>query len=112
MNATPNATGLTHREINLLCTVFRCVPDIYKVVLFGSRAKGTHRPESDIDLALMGVNDSLKIEAIAEALESLPIPYRFDVKSYDGIRSPLLRAHIKRVGVFIYHRDAPDQVGD
>ncbi len=100
-----SSTGLTDRELDQICAVFRPVAAIREVVLFGSRARGSHRPESDIDLALVGVADELQAEAVAETLESLPLPYRFDVKAYDGIRYAPLLEHIKRVGISLYRRE-------
>ncbi|MBF0123877.1 MAG: nucleotidyltransferase domain-containing protein [Magnetococcales bacterium] len=98
-------TGLSDRELALMHTVFRQIPEIREVVVFGSRAKGNYRPQSDVDLALVGVADELKAEAISEALDQLPMPYKFDVKAYDGIRYPPLLEHIHRVGVSIYVRE-------
>ena len=98
-------TGLSARELELMDGVFRRYPDIQQVVLYGSRAKGTHRPQSDIDLALIGVKDALEVEAMALELDELPLPFRFDVRAFEGIRNALLRAHIDRVGIPLYRRD-------
>ncbi|HEY5769826.1 MAG TPA: nucleotidyltransferase domain-containing protein [Terrimicrobium sp.] len=46
--------GLTPDELTLVAGVFRRHPEIRSVKLFGSRAKGTHTPHSDVDLALWG----------------------------------------------------------
>lgn len=100
--------GLTPQKIDLLRTVFRRFPAIREVVLYGSRAKGTYRPESDIDLALVGVDDDVQAEAVADELDELPLPYRFDVKAYGGIQYGPLREHIARVGVSLYRRDPPE----
>jgi predicted nucleotidyltransferase len=105
-------TGLTSREIDLMRKVFRYFPAISEVILYGSRAKGTHRPESDIDLALIGIDDDIQAEAVADALDALPLPYRFDVKAYSGIEYNPLREHITRVGVSLYRGDLSNQVGD
>jgi len=107
-------SGLTEREVALMHAVFRAVPRISRVVLFGSRAKGTHRPQSDVDLALIGIADDLQAEAVAEALDLLPMPYRFDVKAYDSIAYRPLLEHIERVGVTLYDRNKngrPDAMG-
>ncbi|MEO5369934.1 MAG: nucleotidyltransferase domain-containing protein [Magnetococcus sp. DMHC-1] len=98
-------TGLSQRELALMQAIFRRVPEIRTVVVFGSRAKGNHRLHSDVDLALMGVADGLKAEAVADALDQLPMPYKFDVKAGDGILYPPLLEHIRRVGVTIYRRE-------
>jgi uncharacterized protein len=100
-------TGLSPDEIERMRSVFRRVPAIGEVVLYGSRAKGTHRPGSDIDLALVGLDDPLQAEAVAEELDELPTPYRFDVKAYGSIADGPLREHIARVGVSLYRRDPP-----
>lgn len=97
-------TGLALPEIELMRGVFRRVPAILEVVLYGSRAKGTYRPESDIDLALVGVEDDVQAEAVADELEELPLPYRFDVKARSSIHYPPLEEHIARVGIILYQR--------
>ncbi len=101
--------GLTSHEINLIRGVLRRFSTIREVVVYGSRAKGNYRPESDIDLALIGVDDELHTEAVAEELEDLPLPYRFDVKAYSSIKHVPLQEHIARVGVSLYRRDASDK---
>ncbi|MBI3800667.1 MAG: nucleotidyltransferase domain-containing protein [Deltaproteobacteria bacterium] len=104
--------GLTPHEIDLIREVFRRFPAIREVALYGSRAKGTYRPESDIDLALVGVDDDVQAEAVADELDELPLPYRFDVKAYGGIKYGPLREHIGRVGISLYQRDPPEQDED
>ncbi|HYU36245.1 MAG TPA: nucleotidyltransferase domain-containing protein [Thermoanaerobaculia bacterium] len=94
--------GLTSRELDLIRTVLARHPAITGAILFGSRAKGTAQPESDIDLALEGIEDPLRAEAIASELEELPLPYRFDVKALAAIRYRPLLEHIARVGVRIH----------
>jgi predicted nucleotidyltransferase len=94
--------GLSPREIELLHTVFHQHPEISAVVLYGSRAKGTHKPESDIDLVIDGIADPLRAEGVAAELEELPLPYQFDVKAFSDIHSPALREHIRRVGRLVY----------
>lgn len=103
--------GLAPHEIDLIREVFRRFPAIREVALYGSRAKGTSRPESDIDLALIGIDDDIQAEAVADQLDELPLPYRFDVKAYCCITYGPLRDHIVRVGVSLYRRDSSDQAG-
>ncbi len=38
--------------MNECCTKISALPDVHKIVLFGSYAKGIAEPESDIDLAV------------------------------------------------------------
>lgn len=94
--------GLTKQELAEICSIFHCHPEISKVILFGSRAKGTSKPNSDIDLAVEGVSNDLQVEALAMELDELSLPYKFDVKSVNKIRNPALIDHINRVGINIY----------
>lgn len=97
-------TGLTEYEINLMKQVFDKTPRLQEVVLYGSRAMGTHRRSSDIDFALVGLNDDLEAEAVAMELDELPLPYKFDVRALEQIKHQPLREHIERVGVKLYQR--------
>ena len=99
-----SAIGLLPSELQSLRSVFARHPEIQEVVLFGSRAMGNHRPESDIDLAVRGLEDERAVEALADELDELPLPFLFDVKSLDGIRNPALLEHVRRVGRSIYAR--------
>lgn len=92
-------SGLTQHELDLIRGVLSRNPEITGAVLFGSRAKGTASPASDVDLALEGIDEQLAAEAIANELDELPLPYRFDVKALAAIRDQPLREHIARVGV-------------
>lgn len=98
------APALQAAELELLNRVFRRHPEISDVRLFGSRAKGTHQTNSDIDLVLGGAVDELRAEAIAAELDELPLPYHFDVMPFTQIVSPSLREHIERVGITLYVR--------
>ena len=97
-----SGVGLTSHELELIRSVAARYPHLSGVILFGSRAKGTATPSSDVDLALEGVDDALEAERIAGELEDLPLPYRFDVKALTAIQSEPLRDHIARIGVRIY----------
>lgn len=89
-------------ELEKICAVFRRHPEVTEVKLFGSRAKGIHRPESDVDLALWGDVDALTAQAIASELDELPLPYRYDVLAFSSVRLPALRDHIERVGIKVF----------
>ena len=70
--------------------------------IFGSRAKGTHSPNSDVDLAMCGDLDAVRAESIAAELDDLPLPYRYDVKAFHLIKLRPLCEHIERVGIKVY----------
>ena len=68
-------------------------PEVEKAVLYGSRAKGTYRPGSDIDLTLCGgeLNHTL-LTQIVNKLDDLLLP---------SLTYPALLDHIRRVGVVL-----------
>lgn len=49
-----NRPHLTDHELALVRDVFGRHPEVSRAILFGSRAKGTHAPHSDVDLAITG----------------------------------------------------------
>ena len=92
-----------------LIRIFDQNPAISKVVVFGSRAKGTNSDYSDVDISLYGDIDFLETERVASALEDLPTAFKYDVLAYSEIKNPRLKEHIDRVGLIIYER-APTAV--
>ena len=99
--------GLSDETIEQICGVLARYPAIEKAVLYGSRAKGTFKPGSDIDLSLHGATLTLKdLGDIDFALDSLLIPYTIDLLIFDTLDHVKLREHIERVGKIIYQRGA------
>lgn len=98
-----NTFGISEKSYMLLLQVLKQIPDIEKVIIFGSRAKDTCHKGSDIDLAISGpklsVASALEISAILNERE--PLPYHVDVVHYESIENKSLRDHIDRVGQII-----------
>ena len=84
-----------YREVIGICRKYNAT----KVVLHGSRAKQTYRPESDIDIAVSGVVD---IGALQEEMENIPTLYTVDVLSLDECKNNLLLEDIREYGREIY----------
>jgi uncharacterized protein len=99
-------------ELVLITRVFRNHPEVSQVKLFGSRAKGSHSVRSDVDLAVWGAVDPLRAEAIAAELDELPLPYRFEVQSFDHITHRALREHIERIGIPVYPEASSSVMND
>lgn len=97
-----NPPPLTEAELDLVRSIFRRHPEVTSATVFGSRAKGTHSPRSDVDLVVTGDVDPLRAEAIASELDELPLPYRFEVQPLAHIRYRPLLEHIQRVGIVIH----------
>lgn len=92
--------GLPERTVNELLDYFKSVPQIEKVVIYGSRAKGTYKSGSDIDFAIWSENDISS--KIAFELDELPTPYKFDVVNYNSITHEGLKNSIDKYGKLFY----------
>ncbi|MBI2512004.1 MAG: nucleotidyltransferase domain-containing protein [Opitutae bacterium] len=94
---------LSERALAQICGVLSRFPEVEEAVLFGSRAKATHKPGSDIDLALTGPDLDWRILGrIYDSLDDLLLPYRFSLILLDGNTDAAVAAHIARVGIPIY----------
>ena len=83
--------GLNNEIIQGLCEVFQSQPNIRKVILFGSRAKGNYTTGSDIDLAVQA--------------DGLGLLYKVDVILYDKVAGTPIGEHIDRVGRVLFQRE-------
>jgi predicted nucleotidyltransferase len=96
-------SGLSSETIKKIHQVFNMHPEIYHVLLYGSRAKGNYRLGSDIDLTVMGDECSatqlLKIE---NQLDDLLLPYMIDISLFREIESVDLINHIERISIDFY----------
>jgi len=75
--------------------------DIDKIILFGSRAKGTNRERSDIDLAVSGKNVR---DFTFDADELIPTLLKFDVTNLNSPHSKEFLDEIYNTGVSIYEK--------
>ena len=100
-------SGLPEPVIQKIRTVFAHYPQVEKAILYGSRAKGTYKNGSDIDLTLRGEADlTLNVLCkIANDLDDLFLPYTIDLSIFHDISDPDLVGHIQRVGVTVYEGD-------
>jgi uncharacterized protein len=112
-----NEYGLREKDMVFLQQVFERLPALERAMLYGSRARHTHRLGSDIDLALQGASltarDILRFQAECEANSSLLL--RFDVVHYDtldGGQGGVLKTSIDRDGVVVYERLAEEKKGN
>jgi len=99
--------GLSEADWLVILQEIQRQPAIQKVILYGSRAKGTAKRGSDVDLALVGpqVNRSVLVDLSMRLNEEVPLPYRFDLVDYQTIDNVALLDHIQRVGVVVYEQE-------
>lgn len=100
-----NGHGLGRQTMERIRDVLERFPEVTKAILFGSRAKGTARPGSDIDLALYGEGlDWRVLGRIEDELDDLLLPYTFSLIHHDTRTDAEVAAHIARVGLPFYQR--------
>ena len=97
--------GLEENIIENLIKTFEANPKVYKAIVFGSRAKGSYRPNSDIDIAIKGYDITLDdILKMSVAFDDKKIIQKIDLIDYTSIKEPALKEHIDRVGIEFYSR--------
>lgn len=97
---------LSIRDVDILRRVFApFAARIDRVCLFGSRATGTARENSDIDLVVYGALDEADIDRIWTMLDESSLPMRADVIGYGTISYQPLRDHIDKAAALLFSAD-------
>ncbi len=105
--------GLSPQQLGTIKTVLAPYRQhIEKVALFGSRATGKYRENSDIDLVLYGDLDQATTDRIWTAFDDSSLPIRVDVNTYKLIQYPPLKRHIDDMAVELFSRDELEQTDD
>ena len=97
--------GLSKKTQQMICSVFQRHPGIDKAIIYGSRANGSYRNGSDIDLTLLATDlTSEQLDIVLMELDELNSPYMMDVSLYEQLQSIELKSHIDRVGRCFYEK--------
>ena len=78
-------------QIAELCRKYK----VKEVILYGSRAKGTARERSDIDIAVSGAEN---FDILVEKVEELPTLYSVDLVTMDTCKNQVLLEDIRQYG--------------
>lgn len=90
--------GLTAHQLQIIREVLAPYAGVIQQVgLFGSRAAGTARPNSDIDLVLYGPVSEAIVDRIWTLFAESGLAVTVDVIAYDLIDTPALKSHIDAV---------------
>ncbi|ABR46965.1 DNA polymerase, beta domain protein region [Alkaliphilus metalliredigens QYMF] len=97
-------TGLKEDDLKYIINVIKDFDEIEKAVVFGSRAEGSYKRGSDVDIAIYGEGVSFDTISTLKAKleEEGPLPYFFDVVDYYNLENQDLKEHIDRVGKVIF----------
>ena len=93
-------SGISPENKCAICRILASCPKVSEIILFGSRAMGTFKPYSDIDLCLRGSDISLDdILSLRVKLQELPLVVDIDLVAECLLQSPALLQHIKLKGL-------------
>ena len=98
MDFEPKITSIIE-EIISICTRINQVDEI---ILYGSRAKGTHMDKSDLDIALVGQN--LDIERLRDAIGEIQTLLKIDLVDFNNCKNELLKQEVAKDGITLYRK--------
>ncbi len=99
MTETETSLQLSPHHAAIVRTLLHQYVPSAEVWVYGSRAKGTARPSSDLDLVVFAAtNKPADIDALREAFEDSDLPFRVDLFVWDEIpesfKPNILNEHI------------------
>lgn len=90
--------GLNSEHIKIITAILRPYADKIKTVgLFGSRAQGSYRANSDIDMAIDGTLSEDEIDRLYTHFDESLLPFKVDVNALNLVDYRPLKDHIKTV---------------
>jgi predicted nucleotidyltransferase len=95
--------GLTEIQLSQIQKVLSEIPNLPRAVLFGSRATGKHKPNSDVDIALYG--ELLGFGAIfdiEEELYSMGFEPELDIVLVSIIQDSRFKVAIERTAIEVF----------
>lgn len=95
-------TGLSERVTDLLRAELHRFPEVRAAYLYGSRARGDYKPQSDIDIAIDAPGMTAQNFAkLWSAIDALPIAYPLDCIWLQALPESPLKAQIARDGMIL-----------
>jgi predicted nucleotidyltransferase len=101
--------GITEKGRKILTEIFGRYPEVSKVLVFGSRAKGTFGERSDLDMVVIDPIDRRTLGSLWMDINESDLPFTVDLQVWNAIRNENLKEHINRVGKIIYAK-SPESV--
>jgi predicted nucleotidyltransferase len=97
---SPGSVGLKPHQYQLIEDVVLNHASVIHAWVFGSRALGTYKDNSDIDIVIEGDGISLSVVAgLQDRLEQSSLPFKVDLLVKHRITSNELLAHIDTYGI-------------
>ena len=97
--------GLSDQQLNTVIEIISSYSEITEAIIFGSRAKGTYRRGSDIDIAIKCDNSKFdKRGDLISRFDESNLPLFVDIVDYNSITTNELKIQIDLYGVVFYKR--------
>lgn len=82
-----NSDGLTNKDRNKIINLCKAIFPDASVWVYGSRARGDFRENSDIDLALKTDKklDFFEVAELKDILSATSLPYKFDIVDLNSL---------------------------
>jgi predicted nucleotidyltransferase len=104
--------GLPANAISALRSTLEKHPAIKQVTLYGSRAKGNFRYNSDIDLMVCAPDMGwAEFNQLAVEIDDLLLPWKVDLALQHQVENTDLLDHVARVGILFYSGSDPNAFG-
>ena len=98
--------GLKDNEINALRETLASIPEIEEAIIYGSRARGTNKLASDIDITLKGRSLTyLQLALLDAKIDDLYLPYFVDLSLFSMLKNADLIDSIEREGKVLYRNE-------
>ncbi|RYG29025.1 MAG: nucleotidyltransferase domain-containing protein, partial [Chitinophagaceae bacterium] len=92
--------GLSEHSYAIIRNIFEKYPALRKVIIYGSRAKGSHNERSDVDLVITDSEiDRHTLGNILLDINDSDFPFTADLQLLESIKNRKLTEHIQRVGI-------------
>lgn len=92
-------------ELQALYATLASVPEVEEAIIYGSRARGTNRIASDIDITLKGkALTYLQLALLDAKIDELYLPYFVDLSLFSMLKNPDLLESINREGKVLYKK--------
>ncbi len=101
-----NEHGLTSQQMAIIKQILIPFSDlIEKAGLFGSRANGKARANSDIDLVLYGLDNQKTLDRIHTLFTESSLPVTVDVQAYELVKYAPLKKHIDEAVQILFTKE-------
>ena len=100
-----NIFGLNDSALSSIVSAIASIENVSRAIIYGSRAKGNNRDNSDIDITLEGKNLTITdLAVLDERLDDLLLPWQIDLSIKAHITNTALLAEIERWGKVVFER--------